>query len=197
MLKTPLKSPSLINNRVSALTPNKENQQIGENQDESLDYSFEFREQFQKNSRNKSSKNFDDLATFELGSNKVTSNLGSDVNKQTSLSKPITRKNSEKSLTDSVSSDLGKSSPQVSRKNSQNKQTRDTKRFKQLTMTQAFATQNETNCAKSKSSDTACTSKQASASNKITLNEPNKSRISQYQIKDEPILIVIYGFFIE
>lgn len=139
---------------------------------DSLDYSFEFREAAKKSK----------MTTANQPKSQQTNGLAK--KSQQSVSKSIARKASEKNLVrvDSETLEMSpfrasattKKSSQMKKslQESQNKE-RDSKRFKQLTMTQAFANHNDT-----------------SLSYKASNSNANKDLIYKLNIKDEPILVV-------
>lgn len=125
--------------------------------DDSMDYSFEFREAARKSSK--------------LESNPVKK-PGKKLSQKTSSEKNLLSESAVSSPLKSFNGTAAKKNTQ-SKKNDSQKE-RDSKRFKQLTMTQALGCLNETSC-----------------SGKAHKSESQKSILSHFNVKEEPILVVI------
>ena len=161
-----LKSPSLLGNSKPAVQPLQIPQPVTspppqnkDTNDDDLDFSFEFREAFKKSSSN----------------SKLFENQTAEKKSQ----KKFTRKGSEKGsllLTDSKTN-----TQTVKNGGKDSTQQRDSKRFKQITMTQAMAFLNDSTASSSYKQQTPSLGNKSAA---------NKSSLYRVNVKDEPITLV-------
>lgn len=149
-------------------------------EDESMDYSFDFREAARKS---KSSNVDVTQSDTQLATGSVLTD--STQQKKSESIKSFGRKSSsDRNLFGATMSPAKKTTSQW--KNSM--KDRDSKRFKQLTMTQAFSNLNETSCSFKPSNST-------SKLNSIGGNPTEGTSLHRLNIKEEPITIVFWNFF--
>lgn len=179
ILKTPTKSPSMLakktqnentNSNLSESSTKEENEQ-----NDSLDFSFEFREQF-----NKKNSKHSNAQPAKVTTNSSTSSNGSSMNQ------------SKKSLS------LNFNETATTSPNKKGSQLRpNAKRFKQLTMTQAFASQqNDTTLNKNNQSIKLKNGNKTDLEETCLPNDEILSNLKSIKVKDEPLIIVCILFSI-